>query len=43
MNDYLSFFEQYNELLKTILYKIEYYRGEDGMISIDLYPRLPKA
>ena len=35
--------QERNELLKTILYKIEYYRGEDGMISIDLYPRLPKV
>lgn len=35
--------QERNELLKTILYKIEYYRGEDGMISIDLYPWLPKV
>ena len=35
--------QERNELLKTILYKIEYYRGEDGIVSIDLYPRLPKA
>ena len=35
--------QERNELLKTILYKIEYYRGEDGIVSIDLYPRLPKV
>lgn len=35
--------QERNELLKTILYKIEYYRGEDGIASIDLYPRLPKV
>ncbi len=31
-----------NALLKTILHKIEYYKGEDGNIIIDLYPRLPR-
>ena len=35
--------QERNELLKAILYKIEYYRGEDGIVSIDLYPRLPRA
>ena len=35
--------QERNELLKVILYKIEYYRGEDGIVSIDLYPRLPKV
>ena len=35
--------QERNELLKTILYKIEYFRGEDGIVSIDLYPRLPKV
>ena len=31
-----------NELLKVILEKIDYYKGADGKIVIDLYPRLPK-
>ncbi|MBQ2854943.1 MAG: hypothetical protein IJE81_05670, partial [Oscillospiraceae bacterium] len=31
-----------NELLKVILEKIDYYKGADGEIVIDLYPRLPK-
>lgn len=35
--------QERNDLLKVILYKIEYFRGEDGIISIDLYPRLPQA
>ena len=35
--------QERNELLKTILNKIEYYRGEDGLITIDPYPRLPEA
>ncbi len=34
--------EERNLLLKEILEKIEYYKGEDGKIVIDLYPRLPK-
>ena len=34
--------EEKNSLLKEILEKIEYYKGEDGKIIIDLYPRLPK-
>lgn len=34
--------EERNELLKEILEKIEYYKGADGQIVIDLYPRLPK-
>lgn len=34
--------EERNELLKEILEKIEYYKGDDGKIVIDLYPRLPK-
>lgn len=31
-----------NRLLKAILEKIEYFKGKDGRIEIDLYPRLPK-
>lgn len=31
-----------NVLLKEILYKIEYDKGSDGKIVIDLFPRLPK-
>lgn len=34
--------EERNELLKEILEKIDYYKGADGEIVIDLYPRLPK-
>ena len=34
--------QERNELLKEILEKIEYYKGADGQIVIDLYPRLPK-
>ena len=34
--------EERNELLKEILEKIEYYKGADGKIVIDLYPRLPQ-
>lgn len=34
--------EERNELLKVILEKIDYYKGADGQIVIDLYPRLPK-
>lgn len=34
--------EERNELLKEILEKIKYYKGADGQIVIDLYPRLPK-
>lgn len=34
--------EERNELLKEILEKIEYYKGADGKIEIDLYPRLPR-
>ena len=34
--------EERNELLKEILETIEYYKGADGQIVIDLYPRLPK-
>ena len=34
--------EERNELLKEMLEKIEYYKGADGQIVIDLYPRLPK-
>lgn len=34
--------EERNELLKEILEKIEYYKGADGEVVIDLYPRLPK-
>lgn len=31
-----------NTLLKAILERIEYFKGKDGKIEIDLYPRLPK-
>jgi len=31
-----------NKLLKAILYKVLYKRGKDGMIEIDLYPRIPQ-
>ena len=31
-----------NALLKEILYKIEYDKGPDGKIVIDLFPKLPK-
>ena len=31
-----------NALLKAILHRIEYAKGADGRIEIDLYPRLPK-
>lgn len=31
-----------NALLKAILHRIEYAKGADGKIEIDLYPRLPK-
>lgn len=34
--------EERNALLKEILEKIEYYKGADGKIVIDLYPRLPR-
>ena len=34
--------QERNVLLKAILEKIEYFKGEDGKIEIDLYPRLPK-
>ena len=34
--------QERNELLKEILERIEYYKGADGQIVIDLYPRLPK-
>lgn len=33
--------QERNDLLKTILQKIEYQKGADGKIEIDLYPRLP--
>lgn len=33
--------QERNELLKAILHKIEYRKGADGRIEIDLYPRLP--
>lgn len=32
-----------NDLLKGILHRIEYTRGADGRIVIDLYPRLPRV
>lgn len=31
-----------NDLLKAILEKIQYFKGSDGKIEIDLFPRLPK-
>ena len=31
-----------NAILKTILEKIEYRKGKNGNIEIDLYPKLPK-
>ena len=31
-----------NAVLKTILEKIEYRKGKDGNIEIDLYPKLPQ-
>ena len=34
--------EERNRLLKEILEEIRYYKGDDGQIEIDLYPRLPK-
>lgn len=34
--------QERNALLKAILYRIEYAKGVDGRIEIDLYPRLPK-
>lgn len=34
--------QERNELLKEILERIEYFKGADGQIVIDLYPRLPK-
>lgn len=33
--------QERNDLLKVILQKIEYQKGADGTIEIDLYPRLP--
>lgn len=33
--------QERNDLLKAILCKIEYRKGADGKIEIDLYPRLP--
>lgn len=33
--------QERNDLLKAILQKIEYQKGADGKIEIDLYPRLP--
>lgn len=34
--------QERNALLKAILHRIEYVKGADGKIEIDLYPRLPK-
>ena len=34
--------QERNALLKTVLHRIEYEKGEDGKIVIDLYPRLPR-
>lgn len=34
--------QERNTLLKAIIEKIEYYKGQDGKIEIDLYPKLPK-
>ena len=33
--------QERNDLLKAILQKVEYQKGADGTIEIDLYPRLP--
>lgn len=33
--------QERNDLLKAVLLKIEYQKGADGRIEIDLYPRLP--
>lgn len=34
--------QERNALLKAILHRIEYRKGADGRIEIDLYPRLPR-
>ena len=34
--------EERNKLLKVILRRIEYAKGEDGKITIDLFPQLPR-
>ena len=34
--------EEKNKLLKVILRRIEYAKGEDGKIIIDLFPQLPR-
>lgn len=34
--------EERNALLKEIVNSIQYYKGDDGRIVIDLYPRLPE-
>ena len=34
--------QERNDILKTILYRIEYTKEADGKIIIDLFPRLPK-
>lgn len=34
--------QERNDLLKAILQRIEYRKGADGTIEIDLYPRLPQ-
>lgn len=34
--------QERNNLLKAVLQKIEYQKGADGKIEIDLYPRLPQ-
>lgn len=34
--------QERNDVLKAILQKIEYQKGADGTIEIDLYPRLPR-
>lgn len=34
--------QERNDILKTILYRIEYTKEADGKIVIDLFPRLPK-
>ena len=41
-NMFRHLYTERNELLKVILEKIDYYKGADGEIVIDLYPRLPK-
>ena len=34
--------EEKNRMLHTILQKITYWKGPEGRVEIDLYPRLPR-